>query len=160
MSDLSTANTGPVDVEAIAVAVLREDAGVVAFLAELDLTDAGQHVGTELPADRPLPRLQPSHAGGVAVDPLGRINRARLTLNAWGPPGDVGKGQAFDLITVGMVALHRIAGDAFPQGVVTEVRTIGLPTWAPEDRTDLARYRGTLEVYAHRTAVVGPGSGA
>lgn len=158
-ADLSAAVTGPVDVEAIAVKVLAVDPDVVAFLDDLGL-DPLAHVSTELPANLPLPRLRPWHGGGIAVDHLGRLNRARLNLDAWAEAGEVGKGQAFDLIALGIVALHRIAGDAFDEGVVTDVRTISLPIWTPDEGTDLSRYYATVEVFAHRTRAPGAGSGS
>lgn len=159
MSDLTTAVTGPIDVEAVAVAALLANDELGAYLDELGL-DLVDHISTELPADLPLPRLRPWAGGGIPVDAVGRLNRHRLNLDAWAQRGDAGKATANDLINIGLVALQRVAGTELAGAFVTEVRTVTLPLWTPDPGTDLARYYAVTEVYARRASGAGQGSGS
>lgn len=127
-----------VDVEALLVAELGQDAAITALAAD--------RVSTELPRDLPLPYLQLSRLPGSIVDDASmRVERARVQLSSWAD----NRGDALDLARAALRAIAELAGGSFEQGTVTGVDAELTPYWSPDPDTDTPRYLLTVALYVH-----------
>lgn len=130
-----------VDVEALLVDLLNEDAGVIAVAGE-------DSVGTDLPPelDAELPYLQLWRLPGsvIVTDLTQRLERARIQLASWAAD----RGDALDLARAACLALGEAEG-AYTAGVVSGVEIESTPYWSPDPETDTPRYLFTAAAYVH-----------
>lgn len=127
-----------VDLEALVVAHLLDDAAVAAI--------AGDNVLTELDANFAMPTLQVTRFPGVFTDPdTARLERGRIQVQAWADT----KEEAYDLAAAAAVSLKALPDVAHALGVITAAQWEQGPWWNPDPEQDQPRYMMTLAVYAH-----------
>lgn len=129
-----------VDVEALIVAHLRDDADLVALMGGDD------NIGTEQRALLPLPFLEIRRIGGSLVTPeTAHIERARLHVATWAES----KPAAWDLAARTVVALLRAPEAPHALGVVTAADMELTPYWSPDPEDDTPRYLATCALTVH-----------
>lgn len=143
---MPTARVKP-DAEAVAVAILRADAALDAFLVEAGAADPIERVSTELPAPLAPPHVRVWRVGGNGRGPKGYIDRARLQGDGWGRS----KREASTVAREALRALLEGPSSAgIPAGVVvTNVEEDLALQWAPDPTTGTARYLFGVVLTAH-----------
>lgn len=127
-----------VDVEALAVAHLLDDAAVTALV--------GDGVSTELPLDAPLPRIQLFRLGGnLITQETAWLERSRLFLASWADT----KAEAFDVSNAAVVSLMATPDLPHDAGVVTAADIELAPYWSPDPEDDVPRYLSTIALTVH-----------
>lgn len=130
-----------VDVEALLVGLLNEDADIIGVAGE-------DSVGTDLPPelDAELPYLQLWRLPGsiLVTDQTQRLERARIQFASWATD----RGDALDLARAACRALGEAEG-AYSAGVVSGVDIESSPYWSPDPDTDTPRYLFTVAAYVH-----------
>jgi len=131
-----------VDVEALLVAWLSADAGVLALAAATD-------VSPELPAGFPSsgrPFVQAFRASATTVDDAtGHLERAVVQVNVYGSSRE----NAWDLAAQTYRAVLEAPSAAHPAGVVTNALRISGPSWSPDPITDAPRYTLSFALTVH-----------
>lgn len=129
-----------VDVEALAVAHLKADVDLVVALG------SEANIGTELPADLPLPFVETRRLGGSLITPeTARLERARLHLATWAAT----KPEAWDIAVAAVSAFLRAPDLPHELGVVTAADVELTPYYSPDPEDDTPRYLATIALTVH-----------
>lgn len=136
----------PVDVEALAIAHLEQDAGLGALVGG---TGNAARVATELSPGFPaegLALLQVFRVSSTQVDAeTAHIERAVVQANAYGST----KAEAWDVHAQAHRAFLTARRSVHALGVVTAVERVSGPTWSPDPRTAAPRYTASYAVTVH-----------
>ncbi len=124
-----------VDVEALVVNALLDDAGVAALVSD--------RVYTDLPAQPRWPLVVVTRIGGL-TDPLGHIDSALVQVEGWAKDRET----AFDVTADALSALLAIRG-VFTEGVVTGAAPFTGIGYLPDAPSTTPRYVFRLTLYAH-----------
>lgn len=133
-----------VDVEALAIADLEQDADLGALVGG---TGNAARIATDAPStQRPPGALQVFRATGTTVDPAtGHVERTVLQVNAYAPT----KGAAWDVIAAAYRALLSMPSRDHALGVVTAVERVTGPTESPDPVSGAPRYTSSFAVTVH-----------
>ena len=138
----------PVDVEALVIDHLEQDAGLGALVGG---TGNAASVATELPAGFPAEGrafVQVFRVSATEVDPeTGHIERAIVQANSYG----ASKVEAWDVHAQTHRAMRAARSSTHALGVVTAVERVSGPTWSPDPRTAAPRYTAAYAVTVHPT---------
>ncbi len=139
----------PVDAETLAVAYLKTVDDVTDLVGD-------DGISTELPrswvaGDR---HVRLTRIGGLPVDAVGHLDRARLQIDAFGADGE----DAHAIAGQVLLAFRRLPASAFtyPGAVVTgAAQDLGL-SGSPDPDTDAPRYLFGVVLYVHPVPIPEP----
>lgn len=124
-----------VDVEALAINALLDDAGVIALVSD--------RVYGDLPANPRFPALLVTRIGGP-TDFIGHLDGALLQVEAWAKD----RGTARDLAAAALAALLALRG-TFDEGVVTGASPFTGIGYLPDPPSSTPRYLFRLQLFCH-----------
>ncbi len=128
-----------VDVEALVVNALLDDAGIAALVSD--------RVYTDLPAQPRWPLATVTRIGGP-TDFLGHIDSALVQVEGWAKD----RGTALDITNAALTALLALRG-SFDEGVVTGASPFTGVGYLPDPPSSTPRYVFRIQLFCHPTPV-------